>query len=88
MFNTYLMEIKHNVSSVGDQQAILPVGKPLGLILLQLIKQARQMDHHSIACSHISAISSNQSDTVMPYLLANSTLTDDTLAFGIDDPTW
>jgi hypothetical protein len=88
MLNIYLMEIKHNVSPVRDQQAVLPVGEPLGLILLQLIKQARQMDHHTIACSHTSTISSNQCDTMTFCLLASNTLTNDALALGIDDPTW
>lgn len=65
MFNIYLMEVKHNVSPVRDQQAVLPVCEPLGLILLQLIKKARQMDHHSIACSHMSFICSNHIDALI-----------------------
>lgn len=43
-----LMEVEHQVSTIGDNQAILPILQAFGFILCQLLKQSRQMHDNAV----------------------------------------
>lgn len=46
-----LMHIEDQMCSIGNNEPVLPIPHAFRLVLLQLVKQAGQVDHDAVSCN-------------------------------------